>query len=79
MPRANWKSPEGQDRLMVDVLLSEQNLGRQAETGWKGPTYQAVSDAIFDKFGIRYTQVQVQDHWSNVKHAFLLQQHVKLR
>jgi hypothetical protein len=56
---------------MVDVLLTEQTLGRQAETGWKTSSYQAVSDAIFDKFRICYAPAQVQNHWSNVKTRFI--------
>lgn len=56
--------------VLVSVLKQEKVEGRQAETGWKTNSYQAVVDALAAANHPAKTVRQVTDKWGTVCCAF---------
>jgi hypothetical protein len=63
-PRAVWS--HDRDTTLVTTLRQEQIQGRQAESGWKQQSYQAVVDALAAD-DVRVTVGQVTDRWAKVR------------
>jgi hypothetical protein len=58
------------DSILVDTLLIEKGLGRQAQSGWKSAAWAAVVDALAAANVVKTTQ-QCKNRWQRVSGAHI--------
>lgn len=66
--KAHWKTAEID--IIMSVFKQEKVEGRQAETGWKTNSYQAVADALVAGGHSPKTVQQITDKWGTVRSSF---------
>jgi hypothetical protein len=52
MGRASWS--DAQDLTLLKVLIEDSRNGKQAETGFKKPTWEKAKNAVNTAHGVHY-------------------------
>ena len=63
--RVHWTDAD--EKIVVETLLKEKDMGNQADSGWKSSVWMSCEAALVASPGEKKTAGKIQDHWTNVR------------